>query len=32
MDKDKFVFDLVEILPVAVKNTPEVEDAETVNE
>jgi ATP-dependent Clp protease ATP-binding subunit ClpA len=32
MDKDKFVFNLVEILPVAVKNAPEVEDAETVNE
>jgi len=32
MNKDKFVFDLVEILPVAVKNAPEVEDAETVNE
>jgi ATP-dependent Clp protease ATP-binding subunit ClpA len=32
MDKDKFVFDLVEVLPVAVKNTPEIEDAETVNE
>jgi len=32
MNKDKFVFDLVEVLPVAVKNTPEVEDAETVNE
>jgi ATP-dependent Clp protease ATP-binding subunit ClpA len=32
MNNDKFVFDLVEVLPVAVKNTPEVEDAETVNE
>jgi len=32
MDKDKFVFNLVEILPVAVKNAPEVEDAETINE
>jgi ATP-dependent Clp protease ATP-binding subunit ClpA len=31
MDKDKFVFDLVEILPVAVKSTPELEDEETVN-
>ena len=31
MDNDKFVFDLVEILPVEVKSKPELEDEETIN-